>query len=252
MDQNLQTYVSRQVVSWYDRMTGLFPAEKVVFEKYADFIAKADVLDLGIGGGRTTAYLADKCHSYTGVDYSEPFAKMVKKKHPGLAIFTADARHLDRFSDASFDFINFSFNGIDYSGLDDRLKIIAEVHRLLKPGGLFFFSTHNRSHYSFDQWPWNDPKISTLVKIKTFIKLIPFISRKFRNQKLETVEADHAIINNAAHSYGLMTFYTTPRLLRRHLSKAGFGETDLYSRSGKIVDDERLDDYMFVVTRKTA
>ena len=47
------------------------------------------------------------------------------------------------FEDSSFDFILFSFNGIDYMNHDERIRTLREIRRILKTGGYFCFSTHN-------------------------------------------------------------------------------------------------------------
>jgi SAM-dependent methyltransferase len=43
----------------------------------------------------------------------------------------------------NFDFILFSFNGIDYVPACDRNAVFRELRRVGSKGGLFFFSTHN-------------------------------------------------------------------------------------------------------------
>lgn len=251
MDKNLKTYSSSQVVAWYSRLNGLLPVEEIMFEKHRAFIAKARLLDIGIGGGRTTAYLQDRCGSYTGIDYSEAFVNSVKTRFPRLKVLHADARDLSVFADSSFDAINFSFNGMDYTNLEGRTRILSEISRTLRPGGHFFFSTHNKIHHTFNLDPWLDKNLSLLVRLKTAIKLIPFFYRKIKNRKLELAGDGYAIINDAAHHYGLLTFYTSPAFLRVQLTQAGFSGIMLYNRKGESVADQETDDWIFVTCVKT-
>jgi ubiquinone/menaquinone biosynthesis C-methylase UbiE len=161
-----------------------------------------------------------------------------------------DARDLSAFKDQSFDFVNFSFNGIDYVNLENREQALNEITRVLKPGGIFFFSTHNKSSESFNLQPWLDKRNSPLTRLKDFFKLLPFILRKIRNKKLEIITNDYAVINDSAHSYQLFTFYTTPDFLIKQLTKYSFTNIQFYDRSGKKVAAEKADDWIFVITKK--
>ncbi len=239
---NLNTYNDRSVLKWYDTITGLTSIEKKVFEQHAS--ALENVLDIGIGGGRTTAYLLNKCTSYTGIDYSKGFVELVSQKYPAADIRQMDARDLDAFENSSFDLVNFSFNGIDYVDLEGRKKILAEIYRILKPGGIFFFSTHNKNHATFNKPAWINPANSLWTNIKTFVKLLPWLPTHFRQQKNEHIQKEYAIINDSAHNYGLLTFYTSPAFLKEQLNENGFSDTVLYSENGE------LGDWIFATTRK--
>lgn len=251
-DKNLETYNSKGVVKWYTGLKGIVPAEAAVLEQHKALIAGASLLDIGIGGGRTTAYLIDKCKDYTGIDYSQGFVNVLKKQYPQVKILAMDARDLSAYSIASFDFVNFSFNGMDYADLAGREKILAEINRVLKPGGIFFFSTHNKNHTSFNEWPWLNKKISLTIKLKTFVKLIPFLTRKIKNRGLETFTSDYAIINDSAHNYGLMTFYTTPQFLSRQLAQANFKDAVFYNDHGQPAAGKDLDDWIYATAKKNA
>jgi len=48
-----------------------------------------------------------------------------------------------QFKDNEFDIIMFSTQGIDCCEHDMRMKILKEINRTLKPGGLFIISSHN-------------------------------------------------------------------------------------------------------------
>ena len=249
MEKNLRTYNSSSVVNWYSELKEIIPVEKIIFEKFNKFILNSDLLDIGIGGGRTTHYLINTCKKYTGIDYSQSFINSVKNIYPKADVSVMDARDLS-FKDNSFDFVNFSFNGLDYTDLEGRQKIMLEIARVLKPGGVFFFSTHNKNHSSYNLNPWVKSDVSFFTNIKTFIKLFPFIGRKLRNKKNEIIAEDYAIINDSAHNYNLMTFYTAPTFLKTELQGNRFTEINFYDKSGNITEDEKLDDWIFVICKK--
>lgn len=251
MDKNLETYNNKDVVNWYLQLSEILPVEQLFFEKRADSLKQARILDIGIGGGRTTNYLQQKSKYYTGIDYSENFVKALKQRFPQSDIQCIDARNLSPFSDNSFDLVNFSFNGLDYMDLDGRRRCLSEIKRILKPGATFFFSTHNKDHRSFGKAAWLSKQNSSFVNLKTFLKLLPFLIRNLKNKTYEIITSEYAIINDSAHSYRLMTFYTSLVFLKNQLREAGFEDVVLYKRDGKIVDDnESAEDWIFIECRK--
>ena len=67
-----------------------------------------------------------------------------RSRFPDLEFVQADASDLSQFPDASFDVVVFSFNGIDCLHPDAvRLRCIAEIRRVLSPGGTAVISEHN-------------------------------------------------------------------------------------------------------------
>ncbi|MGP0021542.1 MAG: methyltransferase domain-containing protein [Candidatus Sulfotelmatobacter sp.] len=139
---NLQTYNAPEVAAHYATLDYLTPCERVLFEIYIP--AGGAILDLGVGGGRTTSYLAKRASRYVGVDYAPAMVKACEAKFPGLEFQVADAANLSLFPDASFDAVVFAFNGIDYVLPEQsRQSCFAQVHRVLKANGIFIFSSHN-------------------------------------------------------------------------------------------------------------
>lgn len=139
---NLQTYDAPEVAAHYAALDYLTPCERVLFETYVR--SGSAILDLGVGGGRTTAYLANRASRYVGVDYAPAMVKACQTKFPGLEFAVADAANLSIFPDASFDVVVFAFNGIDYVLPEEsRRSCFGHIHRVLKAGGVVIFSSHN-------------------------------------------------------------------------------------------------------------
>src|ERR1700694_1624495 len=118
---NRRTYAAKKVVRGYQDLDFIYKAEEVILQRLYPFIKDRKLLDIGIGGGRTTKYLLEISADYTGIDYTPQCVEIVKRKYPQATIISADARDLSIFDEA-FDFILFSFNGIDYIDHEDRLK----------------------------------------------------------------------------------------------------------------------------------
>jgi SAM-dependent methyltransferase len=141
-DTNLWTYDAPEVAAYYAALNYLTPCERLLFEAYIPM--GSTVLDLGVGGGRTTPYLASRASRYVGVDYAAAMVEACQTKFPDLQFLVADAADLSAFPDASFDGVVFAFNGIDYVLPDpSRRSCFEHIHRVLKAGGVVIFSSHN-------------------------------------------------------------------------------------------------------------
>ncbi len=148
-DLNLNAYRDTKQVQIYANHDFIYPAEDLIFSEFHDLLGKSVVLDLGVGGGRTTKRLHPLCKYYLGIDYSIEMVQACKAKFGHtIDIINFDARHILQL-DKNFDFVFFSFNGIDYMGNDDRLKLLKDLYQILNPGGLFFFSSHSLSFFPF-------------------------------------------------------------------------------------------------------
>lgn len=98
------------------------------------------VLDLGCGAGFLANYLAARGHDVTGIDTTaENLA--VARAHGTARYEIADACSLP-YADASFDVVC-AMDLIEHVEQPERL--VAEVGRVLRPGGMFFFHTFNRT-----------------------------------------------------------------------------------------------------------
>jgi len=153
---NMAAYARTGTVDWYKDFEFILKPEAVILEAIGPAIKDKKLLDIGIGGGRTTKFLLEISSDYTGIDYTADFITAARQRFPKANLLCCDARNLDGFADATFDFVLFSFNAIDYMIHEDRLSCLAEINRVLKPGGWFMFSTHNRDYRHFDKYPWQE------------------------------------------------------------------------------------------------
>jgi SAM-dependent methyltransferase len=135
-------YNDKDVVAQYRSSSYLLPCEEHVFRSYV--AAGSRVLDLGVGAGRTTPFLAARSGAYVGIDYSEAMIEACRERYPDLDFQVRDARDLSCFADGYFDAVVFSFNGLGHLYPDEsRIACVKEVNRVLRQGGSFVFSLHN-------------------------------------------------------------------------------------------------------------
>jgi SAM-dependent methyltransferase len=154
---NRDRYEAPEVAAHYAMLDYLTPCERALFETYIP--ASSAILDLGVGGGRTTPYLSKRAAVYVGVDYAPAMVNACQAKFPGLEFRVADAANLSIFPDASFDVVVFAFNGIDYVlPQQSRQSCLAHVHRVLKANGVFIFSSHNARAVLFPP-RWNRMRV---------------------------------------------------------------------------------------------
>ncbi len=162
-DPNISTYNRPEVAEYYAALDYLTPCEELLFDTYL----KPDmaILDIGVGGGRTTPYLSSVAGRYVGVDYASEMIARCRKKFPQLEFEVGDAADLSRFAASSFDAVVMAFNAIDYLVPDEsRFRALREIGRVLKADGILIFSSHNpRSILA--RVAWNPQRVRDLAEI---------------------------------------------------------------------------------------
>ncbi|MBM3750598.1 MAG: class I SAM-dependent methyltransferase [Acidimicrobiia bacterium] len=117
--------------------------ELIHFDEWKD----KDVLDVGCGAGVEVVRFARAGARTTGVDIAESAITLARRnlEQQGLQarLEVADGEHLP-FPDASFDFV-FAHGVVQYTGNDGAM--VAEIHRVLRPGGLAVFQAYNRNSW---------------------------------------------------------------------------------------------------------
>ncbi len=110
---------------------------------FMDLPNDAHVLDIGCGTGRNARLIANHLGSDSrvigidiGADMLSGFSRK-QEKDPRLSAIKSDIRYNFPFPDKSFDgvFMSFVFHGMEH---EERLHVLSEIYRVLKPGGKFY------------------------------------------------------------------------------------------------------------------
>ena len=232
---NTEVYSAPDVTQIYTR-NGLELAESVALLKYRSAFVDRDVLDIGIGTGRTTAVLAGLARSYVGIDYSETMVRFARRRFPDADIRHADMRDLGAFAEGSFDFVFATNNVIDAVSHDDRLKVFVETRRVLRPGGALMFSSHNRDATS--DVAKTHPELALFRNPVTQIaQLSRYLVQRRNFKRLQPyfeVATDHVIQADIGHDFSLLHYYIDHMAQRSQLANQGFESVVVFTRDGLV------------------
>ncbi len=138
------------VVDHYRRATaniGLWLSEEIVFKRF--FQPEDCLLELGTATGRIAIGLAEL--GYRNILATDICRNMIAEARrigsvleSPISFRVADATRLE-FEDALFDGAIFGFNGLmQIPNRKNRLSAMREIRRVVRPGGYFVFTTHDR------------------------------------------------------------------------------------------------------------
>lgn len=231
-DNNAKVYRGSAVAAGYGRETLLTRVEAVALLKYQPAFTGKDVLDVGVGAGRTTPYLAPLARHYQAVDYSPAMVARVRTAFPGVSVALADMTDLHGLGDAGFDFVFASNNVLDAVGHEDRLRTLRGIHRILRHDGVLMFSSHNRDVRHAMQWPRLAVSRNPVTQMRHLFYWGVSLVNHARLRKAQTVRADHAIINDSAHDWSMLHYYIGPDQQARQLADEGFRLIEIFDQMG--------------------
>ena len=140
-------------------------AEIDAFLQLADVSLDNCILDLCCGQGRHILELAKRGYTNLhGVDRSHYLISRAKRtaleNRYAVNFREGDARKL-RYAESTFDLIYLAGNSFGYfESIDDDIKVLRELRRLLKPGAAVLLDItdgdHLREHYDKRSWEWID------------------------------------------------------------------------------------------------
>jgi len=109
------------------------------FKTFQELLPSGNVLDIGCGPGRDTKMLVDAGYEAVGFDFSSGLLELACKAVPQAEFVQGDMTQLP-FEDNSFDGI-WSSATLHHLKVEDMKIAMKEMYRVLKSGGVVFFST---------------------------------------------------------------------------------------------------------------
>jgi SAM-dependent methyltransferase len=253
-------YSLPRTIRFYAGRDFLLDAERSILADYAEELRAKAILDLGMGCGRTTKYLLQLTRDYVGLDYAPAMSAYCRSRFPGVAFRCGDASNLAPFGNASFDVVVFSFNGLDHAPPARRLRILGEIRRVLRPGGLFIFSAHNLLAPRGSPWiPRGSSRARNPVRFvalncRRVLEYVQGLSHYRRNRHREESGEGYAMVVDQLDQYRHMMYYITPAAQFVQLARAGFGEVRAYAEDGSRIrpDAGCRDRWIYYVARRAA
>ncbi|WP_235679857.1 glycosyltransferase [Cupriavidus necator] len=125
------------------------------------FVADRDVLDIACGEGYGSALLATRARSVIGVDIAEAAVNHARLRYhdrANLRYETGNAAAIP-IADACVDVV-VSFETIEH--LTEQTEMLAEIRRVLRPGGVLIISSPNKRVYSDERSYVNEYHVKEL------------------------------------------------------------------------------------------
>jgi ubiquinone/menaquinone biosynthesis C-methylase UbiE len=240
-------YESSNVVNNYLPDNELQKPESAVLEELRDKLPEMRMLDIGVGAGRTTKFFAPLAKEYVGIDFSSNMIKACRLKYPSLTFEVGDARKLVHFNNQYFDFVMFSFNGIDNVEHEERLAILHEIRRVIRKNGIFCFSTLN-----LNAWRLKPPFRFSKNPAKLYRSTYNFIlNHKVWENLKQKKNPQHMMAYYRYKDYLIRNYFITPSEQLKQLKDAGFSNTKVYDlNTGKLLSDptETMDYWVYFLT----
>lgn len=150
-------------IRWVRTLKNLVPGRLAWFDRHIDW-AGLDVLDLGCAGGFMAEALADKGARVIGIDPAAQAidAARTHAKLLGKSIqYDVGVGENLPYGDGHFDAI-VCVDVLEH--VKDLTRVLAEVERVLKPGGTFLFDTINRNPIS---------RLGAITVAENVLRLLP-------------------------------------------------------------------------------
>lgn len=195
----------------------LFIEKPAMFAKVPDLKGKT-ALCLGCGSGEECGFLIKKNpKKLIGIDLSSELISIAKKSIRSARFYTMDAEDL-KFKDNSFDFI---YSSLVLKYFKSWSKVLREVYRVLKNGGVFLFS-------NFHPVKWSAYKKANPLNKSTSVILGYEKSNKGCKQIIYGNYLNTTIHKEVWVTDSSLYFYTKPiSKMFKEITNSGFIVTDI-------------------------
>lgn len=218
-DKIKEYYTRPEIAAEYGRQQYITPCERLLFDTYIR--PGMAILDIGVGGGRTSEFLAENASRYVGVDYAPEMIEICRNKYPQWEYFVCLATDLSMFQCGSFDAVVMAFNVLDDVLCDEnRWQCLRECRRVLRDRGVLIFSSHNpRAIVVRPDWERGSDGV-LVNRVSTIFSAI-----RFSIQRARCYVPKAPFWRGEGHmldTLKLMTHFWVPAKVIRELTRAGF------------------------------
>jgi len=137
---------------FFDDASNYLTYKNIPFDGMIDFesLKEKKVLEIGVGNGSHAQLLATHSKDFTGIDLTEYAIKSATERMKTFELNNAKILQMNaeelKFDDNSFDFV-WSWGVVHHSA--NTQQILNEIHRVLKPGGIFKSMVYYRSYWGY-------------------------------------------------------------------------------------------------------
>lgn len=128
----------------FERISNLHQTMEERFFSFENLPRQGRVLEIGCGAGQNSIELAKRGYQVVGIDFSPMAVEWAQRnaEHENCVVEfkVADVSDLSAFPADSFDLV-FDGNCLHCLSGDIRTSALSEIHRVLKPGAIFFVSS---------------------------------------------------------------------------------------------------------------
>jgi ubiquinone/menaquinone biosynthesis C-methylase UbiE len=235
-EKHYRYYNTPSVLADYEGDKYIIPAEQLLFSSCIK--PGAAILDIAVGAGRTSKYLAGIASRYVGIDYAPEMLKICRNRYPQLEFREMSAADLSFFEDKTFDAVVMSGNAIDELLTDeDRRRCLLECWRVLRAHGVLIFSSRTPhailarrtpgmiKRYRLDDKPARSGALYFYIRrIRNFI-ITPLALAKITLEKTYLYARKPAFWKGEGYmldNNGLVMHYATPRKTIAEMSQYGW------------------------------
>ncbi|HVU53245.1 MAG TPA: class I SAM-dependent methyltransferase [Polyangia bacterium] len=218
-----------------DPQEGLDAQEIVTLLKYQAHVVGRDVLDIGVGSGRTARVLAVLARCYVAIDYSPLVVAEARKTMPHLEVHLEDMRDLARWEDGTLDFVFGPNNVLDAVSHEDRLKTLGEARRVLRDGGLLVFTSHNRCYFAAEAGPRLRVSRNPVTFVYQLVRYLRSVRLHRRMKPMRRFEEEYAVLDDCGPDHALLHYFIDRTAQERQLESAGFELVEVLDKQGGTV-----------------
>ncbi len=155
----VQSSYDRVAAEYVQRISGELkhkPLDRQLLDRFAARVqGLGTICDLGCGPGHVASYLDERGVPVVGIDLSPAMVEQARRLNPGIEFLEGNMLSLDVEDEAWSGIV--AFYSIIHFSRSEIAVALAEIKRVLRPGGLLFLAFHmGEEKVHLDDW-WGQP-----------------------------------------------------------------------------------------------